>query len=70
MIRNRDKVIIDYTNHRGERGFRKIQPDRIEYTHSDWHGPGKQWILFAVDLEKRVLREFSMREIHSWKPAA
>jgi predicted DNA-binding transcriptional regulator YafY len=61
-------ITIDYANHRGERGLRRILPEKIEFLESGWH-PDPQWILLAWDLEKDAVREFAMKDIHSWVPS-
>lgn len=59
-------VTIDYTNHRGERAFRRIIPHSVYYSSNNrWHGAG--WILMAMDQEKKAFREFAMRNIHKWE---
>ena len=59
-------VIIDYTNWRGERRKRSIQPISIRYDSTEWH-PEKQWLLTAMD-ENMVTKEFAMKDIHAWEP--
>jgi predicted DNA-binding transcriptional regulator YafY len=59
-------VIIDYTNHRGERRERRIIPKSLRYGSTEWH-PDSQWLLEAVDVEKRMSRSFSMKDIHQWR---
>jgi predicted DNA-binding transcriptional regulator YafY len=61
-------VIIDYTNHRGERRERVIRPQSIMYCRSLFH-EGEQWLLHAIDMEKMEQRSFAMKDIHSWRPA-
>jgi hypothetical protein len=61
-------VVIDYTNHKGQRALRKIVPRRIYYGESPWH-PGGQYLLNALDVDKRAERTFAMASIHSWRPA-
>lgn len=61
-------VVIDYTNHRGERSERKVKPSLIRFGSSPWHKE-PQWLLVAKDLEKDALREFAMKDIHLWKEA-
>jgi predicted DNA-binding transcriptional regulator YafY len=65
----RTEVIIDYTNHRGERAERLVQPIKIEFNTSEFHD-GEQWFLLAHarDREGRI-RMFAMNNIHSWRPA-
>lgn len=60
-------VIIDYTNHRGERREREIIPIEIVFGGSKWHSE-PQWLLRATDCEKNEERHFAMKDIHSWKP--
>lgn len=64
-------VVIDYTNWRGERRERLIEPlYRIEFENSEWH-PETQWVLYAIDREKgrNVIRDFALASIHSWRAA-
>lgn len=61
-------VVIDYTNHRGERAFRRIYPIRLGWTVTEWHLEF-QWILFAWDVDKEADRGFAVANIHSWKSA-
>lgn len=63
----KQEILIDYTNHRGQRGWRRIRPVRISFEESSWH-PGVQWILFAVDVDLEANREFAMKDIHAWRP--
>jgi len=62
-------VEIDYTNHRGERRWRRVLPMKLTYGLSEWH-PGNQWILLAHCHEKNQAREFAMSEVHGWRPVA
>lgn len=65
---DRDKVVlIDYTNHRGERSLRTIYPYQIAFKSTEWH-PDEQHILEAYDFEKGAPRDFAMKDIHSWAP--
>lgn len=60
-------VIIDYTNHRGERAKREIIPLELKWEVSEWHLE-PQWVIRALDLEKAAERHFAMKSIHSWEP--
>lgn len=62
-----DDVIIDYTNHWGERGEHKIQPATIWWGSTAWH-PETQWLLTAIDVAKRQTHTFAMKNVHSWRP--
>lgn len=61
-------VVIDYTNHRGERAERRIRPLEVKFKTTEWH-PEPQWLLRAFDIDKQELREFAMKDIHSWRVA-
>jgi hypothetical protein len=69
------KVLIDYTNYRGERSLRPIYPMMIFYGTTEYHKePG--YLLEALDLDKLneegkpQLRFFAMKDIHSWTEEA
>jgi hypothetical protein len=62
-----DEVIINYTNWRGETADRRIAPQRIVFMSTPHH-PERQWLLDAIDLGKKELRTFAMKDIHSWNP--
>lgn len=64
----RKRVIIDYTNWRGERGERVISPMYLMFAKDKWH-PTTQWLLQAVDVEKGEHRAFALANIHSWRSA-
>jgi hypothetical protein len=63
---NSQIVVIDYTNWRGERALRRIEPVGIYWGSNEWH-PKEQWLLDARDYGKREQRTFAMKDIHSWK---
>jgi hypothetical protein len=63
-------VQIDYTNWRGERRMRYVIPLCINFEVNRYH-PEPQWILWATDVEEkeeRILKQFSMKNIHDWRP--
>lgn len=62
-----EAVEIDYTNWRGERSVRRIIPLAMGFTHNQWHTKD-QWLLTAMDVEKKEARTFAMANIRSWKP--
>lgn len=63
-------VAIVYTNYRGERAERLILPERLWFGSTDWH-PDPQWFLDAVDLGRRQVRSFAVRDIERFSvPAA
>lgn len=58
-------VTILYTNWKGETATRQIQPTKLWYGHTEYH-PEDQWLLDAIDLEKKDVRTFAMRDIRNW----
>lgn len=62
-------VVIDYTNHRGERAERTIVPRVVWFGMTRWHPDIPQWLLDAIDVDKQEDRTFAMKDIHSWRPA-
>jgi len=60
-------VVIDYTNWKGDRRKRTIIPHRVDFENTEWH-PVTQWLLEAVDCEDGKLKQFAMKDIHSWEP--
>lgn len=60
-----EKVVkIDYTNHRGERSVRQIQPLMLQFGMSMYHP--KEWVIVAYDLDKCEIRHFALKSIHNW----
>lgn len=61
------QVYIDYTNYRGERSVRLIQPvpNGVFWGSNEFHKED-QWLLPAIDVEKKVLRTFALRDIHGF----
>jgi predicted DNA-binding transcriptional regulator YafY len=49
------KVQIDYTNYRGERSLRTIEPLEIIFEENEFHKPA-QWLLVAMDVEKSSIK--------------
>ena len=62
------KLIIDYTNYKGERKERLIYPVRrgLWFGNTAWH-PELQWFLHAMDMEKLEYRDFAIQGLHSWR---
>jgi predicted DNA-binding transcriptional regulator YafY len=58
-------ISIDYTNHRGERGTRVIKPHRVWFGSTVWHAR-EQWLIEAIDRDRKELRNFSLQNIHGW----
>lgn len=63
------RVIIDYTNWRGERRERLVEPllaEPMVWGKSEWH-PEDQWLLQAMDMKDGVVKQWAMSGIHSWR---
>lgn len=58
-------VQVLYTNYRGETAVRHIIPQKIWFGETEWHSGG-QWLLDAIDVEKKAVRSFSMKDIKAW----
>ena len=61
-------VRILYTNYRGETALRSIVPERIHFGSTQWH-PEPQWLLDALDLDKKEPRTFAIKDIRTWLTA-
>jgi hypothetical protein len=64
-------VVIDYTNWKGNRRMRHIDPSLLAFCANEYHRV-PQWMILATDLEDtehRGLKAFPLANIHSWTPA-
>lgn len=64
----RQQVDIDYTNHRGERVLRRIEPvpGGFNHNYNSYHST-PCWLLTALDVSgDGTLKTFAMKQIHSW----
>lgn len=60
-------VRIDYTNFKGRRSWRRIEPLTIYRGQNSWH-PELQWLLDAIDLDdSKKVKSFAMSGIHEWQ---
>lgn len=59
------RVVIDYTNWRGERREYVVEPSAMFWGSNEWH-PEPQWLMIAVELG-RDKRTFALKNIHSWR---
>ena len=66
---NDREVLIDYTNWRGERAVRRIEPKRMWFGITTFHS-APQWFVNATDSVTGQIRDFAMKDIHDWKPAS
>ncbi len=60
------RVVIDYTNWEGVRSKRHILPIKLWFGSNERH-PIQQYLLEALDLDKKEVRYFALRGIHSWE---
>ena len=60
-------VRILYTNHQGDVAWRRIIPREIVFEANQWH-PQMQWILTALDLDRKAERSFALQGIKEWHP--
>jgi len=65
MHNSQRTVVIEYTNYKGVRSTRTIEPKQLYFGSTNWH-PEVQWLLAAFDVEKNEERTFAMKDIHSW----
>lgn len=66
----RKQVDVDYTNYRGERRGRRIEPvdGQLQFNYNEYHSE-PQWLIIALDITgDGTLKTFAMAQIHSWKP--
>lgn len=56
---------VTYRNHRGETAVRKIAPLAIHYGSTEYH-PEPQHLLAVIDLDKRNVRMFALRNVLKW----
>jgi hypothetical protein len=61
-----DVVEIDYTNHRGERRWRRIRLLRMFWGKNEWHTT-MCWLVYAMDLEKKQFRYYALSGVHEWR---
>lgn len=62
---NKQTVVIDYTNWRGERRMRHIWPRSINFRSTEWH-PEPQWLITAIDMDDQQEKAFPLKDIHDW----
>jgi hypothetical protein len=66
MMDEQRAVTIDYTNHRGERGLRRMTPRRFFWGSNQYH-PTPQWLVEATAHDREgQTRVFALADIHKW----
>ena len=59
-------VMIDYTNHKGERSLRRITPRRFFWGSNQYH-PDPQWLVEATAHDREgATRVFALSHVHQW----
>jgi hypothetical protein len=53
---------FEYKNWENKVAVRKVEPIKIWYGKTKWH-PKKQWLLKAIDVEKKAERDFALKDI-------
>jgi hypothetical protein len=56
------RMLVEYTNYRGETARRIIVPVRFWWGKTEWHQED-QWLLHAWDAEKEAYRDFSFQDM-------
>ena len=59
------EIKIVYTNYRGETSVRNIIPKELVFSSNEWHKE-EQWLLVAFDIDKKLDRTFSCKDIKAW----
>lgn len=60
-------LLVDYTNHAGERRLRTVRPlGKLWFGETPWHA-GRQWFLSVLDTERGVYRDLALTGIHGFK---
>ena len=62
---NKKIVKFTYKNYRGETRVRTVLPIDLCFGTSPYH-EGEQWFLEGIDQDKKVTREFPMKDIKDW----
>jgi hypothetical protein len=59
------EFLIDYTNYKGKRRWRRVMPIRISWDISPFHeSHGLSLFLNAIDVEECTSRDFLIKDIH------
>ena len=63
-----EKIVeIDYTNYRGVRAWRLIQPVGLAFAENQWHRP-RQHLMLALDIEGEGMpKTFAIMGIHGFR---
>jgi predicted DNA-binding transcriptional regulator YafY len=67
LLKPDEQVVIDYTNWRGVRRERVVQPVSFHFETNAYH-KGVQWLMYAYDIGQREYKMFAMANVHAWRP--
>ena len=56
-------IEVEYTNYRGIKAVRRVEPRRMWFGATDYH-PEPQWLMDVFDLDRGAIRTFAMRDIN------
>lgn len=56
------ELIFWYKNHRGEEGYRRVEPIMFYFGSTEWH-PDPQMLMRAFDREKEAIRDFAVADM-------
>jgi hypothetical protein len=59
-------LLVDYTNHAGERRKRPLVPSAIQFNMTQWHRE-EQWLVFGIDPEDLKLKSFALSGFHGFE---
>ncbi len=62
IIKQGSIIQFDYINHVGELARRSVMVESFSYGNTPYHGE-HQWLLNAIDLDKKARRTFAMKDI-------
>jgi hypothetical protein len=62
-----ERLRFRYAHPDGETADCLVKPLRFYHGESPWH-EGPQWLLDALDLDKRVMRTFALNAVLAWLP--
>lgn len=55
-------IVFDYTNYKGVRSRRTVEPIAVWFGSTEHH-PEEQWFLHALDFDKKEERDFPLQAI-------
>jgi len=59
---NKEELIFNYVNWKGEEGQRRVSPVRVWFGATEFH-VSRQWFMLAYDLDKKQMRDFTIKDM-------